>query len=350
VRNKVIEEDLEFIVSTKLPWDKMEGANILITGANGFLPAYMIETILFLNDHRFKNKAKVFALARNKGRVLSRFSNYGKRKDLTYIIQDVCSPIKISKKMDFIIHAASQASPKYFGNDPVGTLSANVLGAYNLLEFVRSKKVRGFLFFSSGEVYGEVGGKQVPIKEDCYGYIDPTNVRSCYAESKRMVETMCISWFHQYGLPVKIVRPFHTYGPGMRLDDGRVFADFVADVVSGRNIKLNSDGSAIRAFCYLADATLGFFTVLLKGKNGQAYNVGNEEEEISIKDLAYLLADLFSAKKLQVRVNARSKKAGYIKSPIIRNSPDTHKLRNLGWLPHYSLTKGFKRTVESFYE
>ncbi|MFA6357104.1 MAG: NAD-dependent epimerase/dehydratase family protein [Candidatus Omnitrophota bacterium] len=346
----VIKEDLNFIVSAKLPWGKLQGKKVLITGGSGFLPAYMAETILFLNDHHFKKRAKVYILGRSKDRVLSRFSDYGKRGDLQYIVQDVCIPFKSKEKFDFIIHAASQASPKYFGKDPVGTLSANVLGTYNLLELAKKQKVKGFLFFSSGEVYGEVNNKQIPVKEDFYGCVDPINVRSCYAESKRMGETMCVSWLHQYGVPVKIVRPFHTYGPGMRLDDGRVFADFVADIVFGRNIEMKSDGSAIRAFCYLADATVGFFTVLLKGENGQAYNVGNEDAEISIINLARLLAGLFPEKKLRVEVDMQYKKAGYIKSSIIRNSPDTHKLRSLGWEPHYLLKSGFKRSIESFYE
>ena len=129
----IVKEDLGYITSAKIPWDDLEGKNILITGANGFLPAYMIETILFLNDHKFKNKAKVFVLARNKERALSRFSCYGRRTDLIYIIQDVCSPLKISKKINFIIKAASQASPKFYGVDPVGTILANTVGTANLL-------------------------------------------------------------------------------------------------------------------------------------------------------------------------------------------------------------------------
>lgn len=345
----IVKEDLEYITSIKIPWEVLEGKNILITGANGFLPAYMIETILFLNDHRFKNKAKIFALARNKERVLVRFSGYGKRKDLSFIIQDVCAPLKISKRMDFIIHAASQASPKFYGVDPVGTILANTAGTANLLILAVKHKSEGFMFFSSGEVYGEVASDQVPIKEDVYGVVDPTLIRSCYAEGKRAGENMCVSWSHQYGVPVKIVRPFHTYGPGMRLDDGRVFADFVSDIVNGKDITMKSDGSAVRAFCYLADAVVGFFTVLLNGENAQAYNVGNDEGKISIKDLAQMLVDLFPEKKLKVKLDIQSQQKGYLKSVISHNCPDTAKLRSLGWQARYSLQEGFKRTVESFY-
>ena len=346
--NKIIEEDLEYIISSDIPWDFLEGKNILISGANGFLPAYMVETILFLNDHRFKKKAKVFALVRNKERAFNRFSLYVGREDIEYIIQDVCVPVRKKAHFDFIIHAASQASPKYYGIDPVGTISANTIGTANLLNTAINNKSECLFFFSSGEVYGEIKKEDMPIKENNYGYIDPIDIRSCYAEGKRAGENMCVSWNKQYGIPVKIVRPFHTYGPGMRLDDGRVYADFISDIIFSRNIKIKSDGSAIRAFCYLADAVVGFFTVLLKGESTNAYNIGNEEGEISIRDLATMLVSLFPEKGLKVEMNVKLNQEGYIKSNISFNSPDTSKLRNLGWKPYYSLEEGFKRTVRSF--
>lgn len=343
MRNPTVEKDLKFITDSAVPWEVLEGKNILISGANGFLANYLVETVLFLNENRFKNKAKVFALDRNKNRL----ATYKNRPDLISIIQNVCEPINIKDKIHFIIHAASQASPKYFGKDPIGTLSANVLGTKNLLELAELKKVESFLFFSSGEIYGKVSEKDMPIKENIYGYIDPTDVRSCYAESKRMGETMCISWFHQCGVQAKIVRPFHIYGPGIRLDDGRVYADFVSDIVNNRNIIMKSDGSAIRPFCYIADATIGFFTVLLKGKNGQAYNVANNQEEISILGLANLLVGLFPEKKLKVGKKEVIEE-GYIRSKIVRYSPDISKITKLGWRPKYSLKQGFIRTIKSF--
>lgn len=347
MRNPVIKEDLKFITDSAIPWVALEGKNILISGANGFLPAYLVETILFLNEERFKTKARVFALVRNKEKAINRFAIYRDRTDLIFVIQDVCEPVNIKEKIHFIVHAASQASPKYYGKDPVGTLSANVLGTRNLLELARIKKVESFLFFSSGEVYGEVSEKDIPIKENVYGYVDPTNVRSCYAESKRMGETMCVCWFHQYDVPAKIVRPFHTYGPGMSLDDGRVYADFVSDIVNNRNIIMKSDGSAIRAFCYIADATVGFFTVLLKGSNGEAYNVGDNQGEISILNLANLLVGLFQEKNLKVKKKGVIEE-GYIRSEVTRHSPDVSKITGLGWMPKHSLQQGFVRTIRSF--
>ena len=244
--NKIIQEDLKNIISSEIPWGELEGKNILITGANGFLPAYMVETILYLNDIIFKKKVKVIALVRNIEKAQERFARHINRDDLSFLVQDVCDPINYNGKLDYIVHAASQASPKYYGADPVGTLSANVLGTINLLKIASKNPIKAFLYFSSSEVYGNVEADKNPIKEDGYGYLDPINIRSCYAESKRMGENICISWEHQYGIPVKIVRPFHIYGPGMSLDDGRVYADFVSNIVNNNDIIMKSDGKAIR--------------------------------------------------------------------------------------------------------
>ena len=163
-------------------------------------------------------------MVRNRENFVKRFTHLLSDPNLTLLVQDVSAPIHLALPHHFIIHAASQASPKYYGVDPVGTLSANVLGTMHLLDLARHHPVISFLYFSSGEVYGETAS--VPTKESDYGYLDPTSVRSCYAESKRMGENMCVSYHKQYDVPAKIVRPFHTYGPGMKLDDGRVLRGF----------------------------------------------------------------------------------------------------------------------------
>lgn len=347
-RNNIVEQDLEFIISQPLDWNQLEGKTVIITGANGFLPAYMVETILFLNECKFSNPTKVIGLVRNIEKARQRFIFYAQRADLELIQADVNEPFDSKYPIHFIIHAASQASPKFYSIDPVGTLLPNAIGTNNLLRLAQKNPIESFLFFSSGEVYGEVDSAKIPTRENDYGFIDPTNVRSCYGESKRMGETMCISYYHQFNIPTKIVRPFHTYGPGMELDDGRVFADFVSDIVNNRDIIMKSDGSAIRAFCYLADAIVGFFTVLLKGKNGEAYNVGNPKGETSIKDLAYSLVGLFPESKLEVIEINKPPNDDYLKSNISRNCPDISKIKIFHWAPYYSIQEGFKRTIQSF--
>lgn len=347
MRHPIVTEDLEVITRAALPWDDLAGRTVLVTGAAGFLPAYMVETLLFLNEKRPDQKTRVLGLVRHEGRARARFAAYEGRPDLKLIVGDVSGPVDFGEPVHYIIHAASQASPKYYKSDPVGTLSANIAGTQRLLEMAREQGTKSFLFFSSGEVYGRISDAQVPTREDDYGPVDPMDVRSCYGESKRMGETMCVAWHAQYGVPARVARPFHTYGPGMSLDDGRVFADFVADIIAGRDIVMKSDGRATRAFCYLADAAAGFFTVLLKGTSGEAYNVGNDKAESSILDLALRLVALFPEKDLRV-VQQPVPTDGYLQSKISRGCPEISRARVLGWEPTTTIEDGFKRTVLSF--
>ena len=342
----IVFEDIESIVSSNIDWTRFKNKTILISGVYGFLAAYLVYYFLYLNE-KYDCSCKVVGLGRNHDKAFKKFSRLLNRNDFEVIIVDVSNVIIIQQKIDFVIHAASKASPKFYGIDPVGVIKANVLGTNNLLKIAQSNNVESFLFFSSGEVYGAVPATQIPTKENEYGYLDITKIRSCYGESKRLGETMCVSWHHQYQVPTKIVRPFHTYGPGMDLNDGRVYADFIADIINNRNIIMKSDGSAKRAFCYLKDATAGFLKVLLDGKNGEAYNVGNPNEEVSIIELAEKLVKLYPEKNLAVQKQEQLKE-GYIQSSVNRNSPDITKVKELGWQPKTTINEGFKRTIESY--
>ncbi len=345
--NKIINEDIKHIVAADINWKSFEGKTILVTGANGFLPAYMVDVLLYLVRTSIVKHLKVIALVRNKEKAEKRFSHLLNDERLQFIIQDVCDPLYIEEPVHFIIHAASQASPKYYGIDPVGTLKANVVGTLNLCELAKKNPIESFLYFSSGEVYGKVGENVVGVSETDYGYLDPMDVRSCYGESKRMGETICISYMHQYGVPVRIIRPAHTYGPGMDLNDGRVFADFVRDIVHGKNIVMNSDGSGSRAFCYLSDATVAFFTVLLNGKIGEAYNMANPSCEITILELAEKLVAMFPDKRLKVERKERVA-SGYLASKNVRNSFDIRKIKSLQWNPSTNIDEGFYKTILSY--
>lgn len=347
MRNPIISKDLATITSMTLGWDRLFGSTFLIAGGAGFIPSYMAETLLYLNETCAVEKPiKVILLVRNLMHARKRFSYYRNDPNLQLVQHDICTPYNIGAPVDYIVHAASQASPKYYGCDPVGTLSANVFGTRNLLELAREKNVASFLFLSGGVVNGQLVGTHMPIREDDYGSLDPTEVGACYAESKRIGETMCAAWNHQFGVPAKIVRIYHVYGPGMRLDDGRVFADFVSDVVHGNDIRLNSNGSTVRAFCYLSDATLAFFKVLIDGKCVYPYNVGNDAGQMSILDLAKLLVSMYPMKKLNVIRMEPSE--GYIQSNISRSCPDLTRLRLLGWEPCVTVADGFARTIESY--
>ncbi len=345
-RHPIIEQDLKIIISSSVPWDRLFGKTVLISGANGFVPAYMLETLLYLNETADAG-IHVVALVRNYEKAMRRLGHLAGRKDLKMVVQDVRDPYSGPGAVDFIVHAASQASPRFFGSDPVGTFETNVIGTQRMLQLAKNAESEGFLFFSSGEAYGRTENTSVPTTETSFGYLDPIDLRSCYGEGKRAGETLCACWHAQFGVPAKIVRLSHTYGPGMDLSDGRVFADFVADIVAGRDIVLKSDGSARRPFCYLSDATLAFFKILLEGNSGEAYNVGSDSE-CSVLELAEMLCRLFPERKCRVIRQERKPGDPYIVSPATGGHFNLSKIRSLGWEPVTGIEEGFARTVKSY--
>lgn len=348
VINSIIKEDLARIYHSDIDWKKFYNTTVLITGASGVLPAYLVESLLYANRLTLEANIKIIALVRNKERAENRFSAYLDDSHLSFIEQDVASPIQVAEKINYIIHAASQASPVYYGVDPVGTLKANVIGTINLLELAKKNEVNSFLYFSSAEIYGDCGDKSDNIDESSFGYLDPTSLRACYGESKRMGENICVSFHHQFGIPTKIVRPFHTYGPGMKLDDGRVYADFVSNILSNKDILINSDGTARRTYCYLSDAIIAFFKVLLEGENGNSYNVGNPYQEFSVLELAKAVAGIFPEKGLSVYLQPKDTGDRYLKNPIRSYIPNIDKMKKLNWDPKISVMDGFKRTILSY--
>ena len=344
-RRRVVAEDVVRILDADLPWGDLDGKVILISGANGFLATYLIEAMLGMRAALGVGPARMIGIVRTRANAEARFAHHAGRDDLLFIEASVEDNFAVDGPVDFIVHAASPASSRFYLTDPVGVMKANLDGTRNLLDLARCKNSR-FLFVSSGEVYGQT--ERVPTGEADYGFLEPATVRSCYGESKRAGETMCVCWGHQYGLQVSIVRPFHTYGPGLALDDGRVFADFVADIVAGRDIVVRGDGLATRAFCYVTDAIAGFLTILLKGETATPYNIGNQDAEISMKDLAETLVGLFPAKGLKVAFDTSERTSAYAVSPIARNAPDITRARKLGWSPTTTIPEGFARMVKSY--
>jgi len=346
--NPIILEDLNQIAMAQLPWAILRNKTVLVTGGGGFLAAYLIKSLLIINQLHELNMS-VICVVRSLASARVRLADFLNSPNLVVVKHNISHPLPSDfPRADLIVHSASQASPKHYSVDPVGTLLANSAGTMYLLDHAVTSRTERFLFFSSGEVYGIPIDSNRPVGELDYGYLDTMNVRSCYAESKRIGETMCVAWAHQHGLDTSVVRPFHTYGPGMALDDGRVFADFVADVVAKRDIILKSDGLAIRPFCYIADATIAFLTVLLKGEKAAAYNVGNPDAEISIRDLAAEIAELFEERGIKTRFEVPAIETPYLKSPISRSCPSIEKIIGLGWSPTTGIADGFRRTIQSY--
>lgn len=348
--NTIIQQDLELITESKLiDWECFKNKIVLISGANGMLPSYMVETLLFLNEKRNYN-VKVIALVRNIEKAKKVFSDFEGSKMLEFLVQDVTSPIHYEGDIHYIIHAASQAAPSYYGVDPVGTFTANTIGTINMLELAKEKEVQGFLYFSTGSIYGNIEGEKVLLDESMAGNVNVSEVRNCYAESKRAGENACVCYNYQYKVPAKIVRIFHTFGPKVNLNDGRVFSDFCKNIVNDENIVLKSDGTAKRSFLYVADAVIAYFKILLDGEDAKAYNVGGDvEHEISIRDLSELLVGLYPEKNLRVIYDVDENDLTYAKmrTPQKQVLPKLDKIKSLGWNPTTSVKECFRRTIDA---
>ena len=345
--NGLVAEDVRRIVEQLDLGRALGGSTVLVSGAGGFLAGYMVETLLAAGESG-GDPIRVIGLVRDMEAARRRYATHLDRPDLELVVQDVNQPMGEAFTADHVIHAASPASPRQFGADPVGTILPNVVGTQALLDLAVASKSRSFLFLSTSEVYGRV--ESIPTSETDFGPLDPTDPRACYAESKRAGEAMCIAWHRQLGVPAKIARPFHVYGPGMPLNDGRVFSDFVGDVIANRSVHMKSEGTATRSFCYVADATAAFFTILIDGTPGVAYNVGDPSSELSVRDLARLLIRLRSDKGPEVDLHPRDASDTYMPSPIERSAPDIARLMALGWRPRVAPAEGFERTIASFEE
>jgi UDP-glucuronate decarboxylase len=344
-------QDVSAVLARELPWKKLSGQKVLVTGAAGFLGSYLVRTLLALHPlEKVERPVHVIAMVRDVDKAYSRLADLlGDR----YLTVQRCDLAQLSSagidSCNYVLHAASQASPRFYGVDPVGTLLPNAIGtAALLLALQRSPDPRGFLFVSSSEVYGSVASDMC-LHETAYGSLDPTTVRTCYGEGKRFGEALCTAWSHQHQLPTYIVRIFHTYGPGLQQDDGRVFADFAFNVMRGENIVMTSDGSARRAFCYVSDSIAGIFTVLLTGTSATAYNVGNSAACLSLVELADLLVNLYPEKKLAIDRRTAPASPNYVPSIVSQILPDTSRLERLGWRANIDPATGFRRMIEAYW-
>ena len=337
--NRIIQEDVENILRADLAWEKLRGACVLVTGASGMLGGYLTRTFVQLNRSR-NYGMKIYVLVRHPEKLAEDL-----RSEVEVICQNVAEPLKSSAEFDYVIHAASPASPRIMKDDPVGTIAANTLGTYYTLEAAQRSHAKGYLYISSREIYGQPYADQKVFTEDTYGFVDPLNPRSCYPEGKKAAETMCASFKKQYGLNVKIARLAHTFGPGMSIDDGRVQADFLRNVVHHEDIVLKSDGSAVRTYTYAGDAVKALFYILLKSDD-IVYNISSEADTVSIRDLAQTLVDEFPERGLRLVFDIPKEKADEGCAPFTLGILGSGKLKKLGWKPDYRLNEGLRRTVQ----
>ncbi len=345
ILNRIVEEDLNTVAEAiKEDAKALEGKTVVITGGSGFLGSYIVATIDLLNRKQFSKPCKVISLDIFITGQSSR-TNLVKEIDsehVKFITHDVRFPIEINEPVDYIISAAGVASPVYYKRFPIETIEGTVFGVKNALELARQKKVKGLLYFSSSEIYGDPDPNSIPTPETYKGNVSSIGERSCYDESKRIGETMCIAYHKVHNVPVRMVRPFNVYGPGMKSTDYRVVPTMLSQGLLGKQLTVHDKGNQTRTFCYITDAIAGFFKVLINGKDGEVYNIGNDGEEINMLALAETIAQgVFNG---NVQVKLISYPDNYPQDEPRRRCPDLKKAkRELKYEPKVSLKPGLQR-------
>ncbi len=334
---KFLIKDIDLIIKNTNDFSKyFNGKRILITGGNGFLGNYFVETFKSFNNF-LKNPIKLF--------IVDRTSVVRPTKDpnFTFIKKDVSKKFNFNKKVDIVIHTAGIASPFYYRKKPIETLEVAIEGTRNCLDIARKYKAK-FIFFSSSEIYGDPDNSNVPTKETYRGNVSSLGPRACYDESKRLGETLCYIYNNYYNLHTNIIRPFNIYGPGMNQKDYRIFPNFISNIINGKKINIYGSGNQTRTYCYITDAIEGFLRVLYFGKPGEAYNIGNNIPEVSVKNIYYILQ----------KINDEKIKANFIKHPKSypndepqRRCPDLKKAKqHLSYHPKVKLENGLKKFLE----
>jgi len=348
----IIENDMENIgkkLGKKI--ENFSGKKILITGALGFLGYNFLNFFNYLNE-KVSKPCNVVAIDSKIIDNLDRNLNLDE-KYFKFLKIDISKPFSEEigdeiNDIDFVIHAASIASPTYYRKYPIETIDANVWGLRNLLEFFKNREINSFLFFSSSEIYGDPPPNAIPTKESYNGNVSCIGPRACYDESKRIGETLCYYFHKIYEIPIKIARPFNNYGPGMNLNDRRVIPDFCNFVINNKDIILYSDGNASRTFCYVSDAITGYLLLLLSKYNAIPFNIGTDRPEIKIIDLANLVVKI-SRKCFKYKGQIKMEKStdiDYLKNNPNRRCPDiTNANEKLGYNPEITLEDGLTKTL-----
>jgi UDP-glucuronate decarboxylase len=351
---KIVAQDMERIYHalTENEREQLGGSTVLLTGGAGFLGFYFIQFLThFQAELGIKKVICLDNFQVGYPKWLKELSDQGKVELHKFnVITDNIADIPGAEDVDYIYHMASIASPIFYRKYPIETLDANIWGLRSLLDFYCDKPIKGFVFYSSSEIYGDPTPENIPTPETYRGNVDCQGPRACYDEAKRFGETMCYLFHQKYQMPLAIIRPFNNYGPGMRLNDARVPADFANAVRLNKDIVIFSDGLPMRTFCYISDAITGYLKVLLHARDGfDTFNIGMDKPEISIRRLAEIYTD---AGKEIFGYNGQAKFAvstdkEYLQNNPSRRCPVIDKARRLlGYEPKISVEQGVRYFLE----
>lgn len=345
MKSSYLKEDLKRLAKY-LYENNFSGNTFLITGATGLIGSLCIKAIIEHNNN-YQLPIKVIAFARNEQKVYTVFEDEFKGKtyidNIEFIYQDITDSIPDDISSDYIIHTANSTSSQYFIKKPVEVIESIYTGTKKILDYGVKNKIKGMVYLSSMEVFGEIRTTQ-RITEKNLGYLDIQNIRSCYSEGKRLAELLCMSYAVEYNLSVKIARLAQTFGAGISKNENRVFAQFARSAIKGQNILLHTKGESIGNYCYTADAIQAIFLLLMKGKNGEPYTVVNEETTRSIAEMAKMVAENFSKGRSQLIFDIPNENIfGY--APVTKMRLSSRKLNDLGWEPRITLEEMYKRMI-----
>lgn len=344
INNTQYESDVAYVAHLEVPWEKLQDKSFLITGASGLIGSFLIDVLMYNNINK-KLNCRIYAVGRNIEKAKMKFGPYWDMDSFKFISHDINQPLDIDgvDVIDYVLHMASNTHPVAYSTDPIGTVTANIIGTNNLLDFAVKKHAVRFAFASSNEIYGENRGDVEFFDEDYCGYINSNTMRAGYPESKRCGEALCQAYKKQRNLDVVIPRFTRSYGPTMLESDTKAISQFILKAIKKQDIILKSAGTQYYSYTYVADAVSGLLTVMLKGSNGEAYNIADESSDIMLKDLAHILADL-AGRKVIFELPDEIEKAGY--STATKARLDGSKLKKLGWKPKYNIQQGLQQTVE----
>lgn len=339
MKNQVYREALASGVESVPAREELREKKILVTGATGLIGSAIVDTLVYMNS-ALDYKLEIFAAGRNEEKLEKRFGKTdGMVKFLKY---DAEQPFLFDETVDFVIHCASNAHPSAYVKYPVETMTANMFGTQQLLEYLKRQGKGRLLLVSSSEVYGKKETDDL-YKETDYLYVDILSSRACYPSSKRAAETLCACYLDEYQVDSVIVRPGHIYGPTMTEEDSRAYAQFVRNVLDGQDIIMKSSGQQLRSYCYVVDCVSALLTVLLRGKSGDAYNISNRDSIVTIREYAEAVAKE-AGRKVCIQEADEKEKKGY--NMMTCSALDAKKLEQLGWEGKYPLEQGVKSMLE----
>lgn len=340
-KSELYQEDIEYASGLNLNWDVLNGKTIMVTGASGMIGTFLIDMLMYRNAV-FCNNITVLAVSRNKNKLVQRFGYYDGWECFQIIEHDVTKEIMLTVQSDYIIHAASNTHPVEYASDPIGTITTNVFGTYNLLEYAAKGNGCKVILLSSVEIYGENYSDVDRFSEKDCGYIDCNTLRAGYPESKRLSEAMLQAYRTQKHVNALSVRLCRSYGPTIEHDDSKALSQFMRKAVNKEDIVLKSDGKQLYSYIYVADAVSAILHVMLKGTDGEVYNVADSKSDITLKALAEILAEKAGASVL-FEIPGDDEKRGF--STATKALLEAEKLRQLGWQAKHTIGDGLERSI-----